>query len=51
MRVTRKVFSIYDENFISEIEERAFCQGYYAAAEEEEEKKHLAEKMRKTKKA
>lgn len=38
MRVTRKVFSIYDENFISEVEERAFCQGYYAAAEEEEEK-------------
>ena len=41
MRVTRKVFSIYsEEDLISAIEEKAFCEGYQVAkkeyAEEEE---------------
>ena len=35
MRVTRKVFSIYsEEDLISAIEEKAFCEGYIAAQKE-----------------
>lgn len=35
MRIRRKVFSIYsEENLISAIEERAFCEGYIAAQKE-----------------
>jgi len=39
MRITRKVFSIYsEEDLISAIEERAFCEGYQAAQREFAEK-------------